>query len=249
MVQRSTLMPPSNSFGSNWRRRLSICPTTDPQVYCWWNVTENIIRKAFGEAHPNVGEFMASYSAAQNRQERQQEHVADIRQKKALIEGFIEQLDMMRPKVTAPGRISVEREGVYFSGQQFDAMLRVSKILSGATKSIAIIDGYIGDDVLALLTNKGPSVAVSILTKPLTPALAALAKAFNLQHGLLSIRSSPAFHDRFIIIDESDFYHFGASIKDLGKRGFMFSRIEETEMIDALRNKFQHEWAIGRVEI
>jgi hypothetical protein len=223
-------------------------PYDDPQVYKWWNTTENIIRKAFGENHPNVGDFTTSCSSAQNRQERQQEHVADIRQRKGLVEGFIEQLEMMRPKNLGVS-VSVEREGIYFAGQQFDAMLRVSQILSAARSTITIIDGYIGEEVLALLTTKASSVTAFILTKPLPPALAVIAKAFNSQHGRLSIRSSQAFHDRFVIIDDRDFYHFGASIKDLGKRGFMFSRIEETEMIEALRKKFSQEWASATVEV
>jgi hypothetical protein len=93
------------------------------------------------------------------------------------------------------------------------------------------------------------TVRVAILTKPLPPATTVLAKAFNSQHGGLAIKSSQAFHDRFIILDDADFYHFGSSIKDLGKRGFMFSRIEEAEMIDVLRKNFQHEWGIVHVEI
>jgi hypothetical protein len=84
-------------------------------------------------------------------------------------------------KATSP--VTVEREGVYFAGQQFDAMLCVSKILAAAKTSIAIIDGYLGEDVLALLTSKSPTVVVSILTRPLTPALVTMAKAFNQQHG------------------------------------------------------------------
>ena len=155
------------------------------------------------------------------------------------------------PSQPAPQRdaLDVQREGVYFAGQQFDAMLCVSKILSTAKKNITIIDGYLGQDVLALLSAKSHSVTVTILTKALPQALAPLATAFNQQHRGLSIRSSSAFHDRFVIVDDTDFYHFGASIKDLGKRGFMFSRIEEPEVIETLRKKFKHEWSTASVEI
>jgi hypothetical protein len=220
----------------------------DPQVYRWWNTTENVIREAFGAGHPNVSEFTCTFRVAQTRQGHQQEHLANIRHRKALLEGFIEQLESLRPTKPAPA-VTVDREGVYFAGQHFDAMLRVSRILSIGKKSITIIDGYISEDVLALLSAKPASVSVSILTKPLPSSLIPIAKAFNQQHGGLSIRSSSAFHDRFIIVDDSDFYHFGASIKDLGKRGFMFSRLEEPEMIETLRRKFSNEWSIAKVEV
>lgn len=83
-------------------------------------------------------------------------------------------------------------------------------------------------------------VEVNILTKNVTPKLKATALAFNQQYGKLSIQKSNAFHDRYIIIDKSDFYHFGTSIdKHLGNRGFMFSRIEEPEIITNLLQKFE----------
>jgi hypothetical protein len=69
------------------------------------------------------------------------------------------------------------------------------------------------------------------------------AEAFNRQYGGLETRMSRAFHDRFVFVDETDFYHFGASLKDLGNRGCMFSRIEEQDVIDALQSKWTQEWA------
>ncbi|MDE3034392.1 MAG: hypothetical protein KGJ14_00345, partial [Nitrospirota bacterium] len=76
-----------------------------------------------------------------------------------------------------------------------------------------------------------------------------LAIAFNKPYGMLSVRTSDVFHDRFVIIDDRDFYHFGASIKDLGRRGFMFSRIEETLVVDELRKQWTNEWKKAKVEI
>ena len=75
--------------------------------------------------------------------------------------------------------------------------------------------------------------------------IATLASAFNKQYGqkgALSIRTANDFHDRFLIIDESDLYHFGASLKDLGHRGSMFSRIEEPPVINILRKQFADAW-------
>lgn len=145
--------------------------------------------------------------------------------------------------------MKVTREGGFFAGQYFDALRHVTEILSHAQRSIVIIDGYINEDVLKLLTPKGPEVEVNILTKDVSPALSTAATAFNKQYGKLSIRTSQAFHDRFVIVDARDFYHFGASIKDLGHRGFMFSRLEEPEVIDALRTKWAEEWAKATVAV
>lgn len=145
--------------------------------------------------------------------------------------------------------MTATREGVFFAGQYFDALQLVREILSNARQSIAIIDGYINADVLKLVTSKDPAVEVKILTKTVLPALKTSAIAFNKQYGKLAIRTSQAFHDRFVMIDERDFYHFGASIKDVGNRGFMFSRIEEQEVIDALSAKWNQEWTRAKVEV
>jgi hypothetical protein len=145
--------------------------------------------------------------------------------------------------------MKVTREGLFFSGQYFDAIQRVREILANAQKNITIIDSYIDQRILDIITSKKPNVAVVILTKDVTPALKAAAIAFNKQYGGLSIRKSLAFHDRFIIIDDSDFYHFGASIKDLGNRGFMFSRIEEAEIVKSLLDRFALEWAKAQIEV
>jgi hypothetical protein len=234
------------------RRQLATAPENlpfyDPQVLTWWNTTTNIIREAFSPDHPNVDEFFKTAVNSGTPYQQQRQHEKRFPVRKALLMAFIDQLESMSP-TKPPAAVSVDREGVYFAGQQFDAMLHVSKLLSAATKSIVVIDGYISADILALLTAKAPSVTVYILTKPLLPALVPIANAFNHQYGRLSIRSSSAFHDRFIIIDDTDFYHFGASIKDLGKRGFMFSRIEEQEVIDSVRKKLSQEWAVAKIEV
>lgn len=151
-------------------------------------------------------------------------------------------------KTEAPS-MKVTREGVFFAGQYFDALQRVREILSNARQSIAIIDGYINEDVLNLVTSKQPKVKVKILTKTVSPALRTAADAFNRQYGGLSIRTSQAFHDRFVVVDDREFYHFGASIKDLGNRGFMFSRIEEPDVINALSAKWTQEWNRARVVV
>lgn len=145
--------------------------------------------------------------------------------------------------------LKVSREGVFFAGEYFDALRKASEIVTRATKDILIIDGYVNATVLDLVSVKGPSVAVRILTKGVLPDVKVAAVAFGKQHGGLSLRTSVAFHDRFLVIDDSEFYHFGASFKDLGHRGFMFSRIEEPAVINMLRSKFQAEWGTAVVVV
>ncbi len=153
-----------------------------------------------------------------------------------------------KDQVTIPS-MKVSREGVFFAGQYFDALQRVMDILAEAKRSIVIIDGYVDEKVLSLLSSKGMAVEVSVLTKSVPAALNTAAIAFNRQYGKLSIRTSSVFHDRFVIVDDQDFYHFGASIKDLGNRGFMFSLIEELVVIDALRKQWIQEWANATVVV
>jgi len=152
------------------------------------------------------------------------------------------------PKVEIPS-MKVTREGVFFAGQYFDALKNVRDIFSNAQKSIVIIDGYIDGQVLDILTLKDPNVKVEILTKKVPPALTIAAQRFNKQYGRLSIKTSSAFHDRFVIIDDIEYYHFGASIKDLGNRGFMFSRIEEPSVIKLFSTSWSKEWKAAKNEI
>jgi len=144
---------------------------------------------------------------------------------------------------TLSSQMTISREGVFFAGQYFDALQKVTEILEQADSQIDVIDGYVDSGVLNLLTRKKSSVTVNILTKSVDPALKQAADAFNKQYHKLAIRTSNAFHDRFIIIDNKEFYHFGASIKDVGKRGFMFSRIEEEDVIKTIQKKFTEEWS------
>ncbi|MSO62614.1 MAG: hypothetical protein EXQ50_11080 [Acidobacteria bacterium] len=73
----------------------------------------------------------------------------------------------------------------------------------------------------------------------------AAAKACQSQYGGLSVRTSDAFHDRFVVVDGTEFYHFGASIKDAGNKGSMFSRIEESAVINAIQAEWQKQWLVA----
>lgn len=196
-----------------------------------------------------VGVSLPLEDIFEDQEERFRKDVAD---RIAKLESILERLELMALSNTTRvdvSSIEETREGVYVAGQYFDALEPVREILSRATRSIVIIDGYLNEDVLSLLTSKETGVEVNIMTRDLSPALKIAATAFNKQYGKLSIRTSQAFHDRFLIIDDNYFYHFGASIKDLGRQGFMFSRIEELKAIETLRKEFTQEWAKSKVAV
>jgi hypothetical protein len=84
---------------------------------------------------------------------------------------------------------------------------------------------------------------VKILTKKITPALNVLISDFNIQYSnTLEVRTTSAFHDRFIIVDKTEIFHFGASLKDAGSRGFMYSLIEEESLTNSILRAFESEW-------
>jgi hypothetical protein len=118
------------------------------------------------------------------------------------------------------------KQGIFFDGQIFDAYKFVSDLFRSAKKSIIIIDNYIDDTVLTHLTKRPANVKVTILTKVISNQLALDVKKYNEQHPVIEIKEFKNAHDRFIIIDGNTVYHFGASLKDLGKKWFGFSKME-----------------------
>ena len=135
------------------------------------------------------------------------------------------------------------KKGIFSAGQHFDAKRVVRDLFAQSTTNIDIIDGYVGEDVLNLLTVKRETVHVRLLTGKVAPAFLTLARDFVRQYKGLEIRSSKTFHDRFIIIDNTQCYHFGASLEHLGNKTFMFSKIEEPVMQGALLKQWNETWA------
>jgi len=121
---------------------------------------------------------------------------------------------------------SLPTTGIFFNGQVFDAWMFVSDLVKSAEKSIILIDNYIDDTVLKLLSKRQPGVSITLYTRKITPDIALEAEKFNNQYKGLEIRVLTTCHDRFLIIDETALYHIGASLKDSGKRWFAFSRID-----------------------
>lgn len=146
---------------------------------------------------------------------------------------------------SSQSEVTNAREGFFVDGQYYDAQKFVRDLFNKSKSSIKIIDNYIDASVIDLLTSKSSDSQVQILTKKVSQDVTSVGAAFIRQHGKLSIRCSNVFHDRFIIIDDKEFYHLGASIKDLGKATFMFSKMEEDGMIRQLKDKFENEWGKG----
>lgn len=117
-------------------------------------------------------------------------------------------------------------EGVFYDGQLFDAYKFVADLIRTATTSLILIDNYIDDTVLTLFTKRIPGVKVTIYTAQISKQLSLDLQRHNSQYEPIDIRQFNQSHDRFLIIDEKELYHIGASLKDLGKKWFAFSRIQ-----------------------
>ena len=116
-------------------------------------------------------------------------------------------------------------EGIFYDGQLFDAYKFAADLVRTATKSLILIDNYIDDTVLTLFTKRIPGVSVTIYTGQISKQLSLDLQRHNSQYEPIDIRQFSQSHDRFLIIDEKDIYHLGASLKDLGKKWFAFSKI------------------------
>ena len=115
-------------------------------------------------------------------------------------------------------------EGIFFAGQIFDAYKFVCDLVKSARKSIVLFDNYIDESVLTLFGKRGKSVSVVIYTDKITPQLELDIKRFNAQYSPVKVKLYTKAHDRFLILD-GEIYHIGASLKDLGKKLFAFSKI------------------------
>ena len=131
------------------------------------------------------------------------------------------------------------KQGIFYNGQVFDAHIFVSNLMRKAKKALVLIDNYIDDSVLTLLSKRADNVSATIYTKIISKQLSLDIKKHNRQYQPIRVIQFNDAHDRFIIIDEKDIYHFGASLKDLGKKWFAFSKFESgaMEMLIKLKAK------------
>ncbi len=122
-------------------------------------------------------------------------------------------------------------QGVFFEGQLWDACSLVEKLISRAKKSILLIDSWVSIDTLDMLAKKRSGVEVTIVTSKKGNKLAVSdVSKFNTQYPTLILRESEAFHDRFLILDDQELYLIGASLKDLGKKCFAFTKMDAAQI-------------------
>lgn len=158
--------------------------------------------------------------AISNRFERLEQRVAKT---EAQIESFVR--TALPPK-----------EGIFMDGQIYDAYEFVTRLIKSAKKNILLIDNYVDESVLTMMSEKASGVRVDIYTKEVSKPLALAADKFNAQYGDLEIHVMHIFHDRFLIIDDTTIYLIGASLKDAGKKLFAFTQLS-AELIEELKGK------------
>ena len=121
----------------------------------------------------------------------------------------------------------IPAKGLFFDGQIFDAYVLVSKIIQSAKSSIILVDNYLDESILIMLNNRNKAVKVELYSANFSNEFLLALKKYEAQNQTIQITKLAKSHDRFLIIDEKELYHFGASLKDLGKKWFAFSRLDD----------------------
>jgi hypothetical protein len=167
--------------------------------------------------------------AVNNRINRLEDHLVGLTKK-------VDQIDLQINTKLIP------TQGVYMDGQVFDAYELTSRVIRSAKQRIVLIDNYIDEQTFTQLAKKQPDVRVSILTKTsikgennASKQLALDLKKANEQYGNFEVKPFSKSHDRFLIIDHREVYHLGASLKDLGKKWFAFTKLHADSVRDLLR--------------
>lgn len=126
------------------------------------------------------------------------------------------------------------KQKIFFDGQIYDSYSLIIDIVKSAKNKILIIDNYIDDSILKMLTKKNKDVEVVILTSQSSNLRKLDIQKFNKQYPILKMAYTNKFHDRFIVVDNKELYHCGASLKDLGKKCFAISKIVDMEYVSKI---------------
>lgn len=130
----------------------------------------------------------------------------------------------------------IPTQGVFFDGKVFDAYTLAAKIIKTATKNIVLIDNYIDENTLTHLAEKNQNVSVNLLAKTISKQLKLDVQKANEQYSNFHLQTFTLSHDRFLIIDQTEVYHLGASLKDLGKKWFAFSKMNKSSVQSILNS-------------
>jgi hypothetical protein len=172
-------------------------------------------------------DYLLKGYAINNRMNRMEDSIENIQKK-------LYQIDFQLNTQLIP------TQGIFFEGQVFDAYELISKIIRSANSSIVLIDNYINEDTLSHLSKKDKKVKAVLLTKNSSKATSLDVKKANEQYGNFEMRYFEKSHDRFLIIDNTTVYHLGASLKDLGKKWFAFTKMN-TESVESILNALKKE--------
>ncbi len=158
-------------------------------------------------------EYMLKGYALNKRMNRIENSVVDLAEK-------VKQIDFQIKSNQLP------EKGLFFDGQVFDAYSFIIDIFKKANKEIILIDNYVDKTVLIMLNNRKQNVKATIYAHKISKELRLDIEKHNAQYPSIVIKELKKAHDRFIVIDGKDLYHFGASLKDAGKKWFAFSKME-----------------------
>ena len=173
-------------------------------------------------ANEVIKDYLLKGYAVNNRMNRIEDQMESIKNK-------VDQIDLQLHTQLIP------TQGIFFDGQVFDAYALCSRIIRSANKRIVLIDNYIDESTLVHLSKKREGVTVLLLTKTMNKQLNLDLQKANEQYGGFELKSFHKSHDRFLIIDDHEVYHLGASLKDLGKRWFAFLKLDKSS-VDGLLN-------------
>ena len=149
-----------------------------------------------------------------------------INQRVDRIENNLENLSKEVSKISLQLKTNnLPTQGIFFDGQIYDAYELMSKIIRSATNEIILIDNYIDETVLTHLSKRAENVKAIIYTKSISRILQLDLERHNSPYPPIQIKELRDSHDRFLIIDQKELYHIGASLKDLGKKWFAFSKL------------------------
>ena len=168
-------------------------------------------------ANEVIKDYLLKGYAVNNRMNRIEDQMESIKTK-------VDQIDLQLHTQLIP------TQGIFFDGQVFDAYALCSRIIRSANKRITLIDNYIDESTLVHLSKKREGVTVLLLTKTMNKQLNLDLQKANEQYGGFELKSFHKSHDRFLIIDDQEVYHLGASLKDLGKRWFAFSKLDKSSV-------------------
>ena len=151
-----------------------------------------------------------------------------INQRVDRIENNLEELTKEVSKISLQLKTNeFPTHGIFFEGQIFDAYVFANDLIKKANKTILLIDNYVDESTLLMLSKRKPSCNATIYTQKLSAQLQLDLAKHNMQYPSIEIKTLKTAHDRFLILDRKEVYHIGASLKDLGKKWFAFSKLNE----------------------